>query len=191
MTVNSRMYIRLVRRQSLRRDQEEEKEKGEQAETFGGASDDAVVPSEDDEFVKAGYEIPASGDVSGDKDSKREDGEGVHEGGGGGARVELAMATFSDFLGEPDMRGCWQKSATCSLSRCDRGEWWCCMRILVIYSLMLNWLKSRRPRSECPPSLARREHVGVQGLEMQFDFISITINRIIHHGPSFNIRYYL
>lgn len=40
---------------------------------------DTFVPGKDSQFIQAGDEIPASGDVPSYKDAKREDGEWVHE----------------------------------------------------------------------------------------------------------------
>jgi hypothetical protein len=38
-----------------------------------------VVPGKNGQFVQAGYKIPPGGDIARDKDSKGEDGKGVHE----------------------------------------------------------------------------------------------------------------
>jgi hypothetical protein len=40
---------------------------------------DTVVPGENGQFVQAGHKIPPGGDIARDKDSKCEDGKGVHE----------------------------------------------------------------------------------------------------------------
>jgi len=38
-----------------------------------------VIPSKDGQLIQAGDQVPAGGDVSSEKDAKREDGDWVHE----------------------------------------------------------------------------------------------------------------
>jgi hypothetical protein len=72
------VQARLSSGDTLSWEDNEDEENGQDSESFSGTGPDAVVPSEDGEFIQLCDQIPASGDVASGEDSNRKHGEGVH-----------------------------------------------------------------------------------------------------------------